>query len=74
MAGTSLAAYQRSWHNLAEAVERAVGHHHRPACKTRHQTPNPGRQRPRPRQLLRQTWQRGPGPGTPRSTPHWPAG
>ena len=45
-----------------------------PACKDRHQTLHPRRQRLKPRQIRRQAWPHGPGPGTPTSTPRWPAG
>ena len=45
-----------------------------PACKNHHRNPNPGPRRRRPRRPRRQAWPRGPGPGTPRFTPRWPAG
>ena len=64
------------WHNLAEAVERAVARHRSCLQEPRAQTRIPGRRRNpgRARRPLRQAWQRGPGPGTPRSMPRWPAG
>jgi len=43
------------------------------ACKNHRQIPDPGRRRRNPRQLLRQAWPHGPGPGMPTSTPRWPA-
>lgn len=45
-----------------------------PACKNHRRIPNPRRWRQKPRQPPKQAWQPGPGPGTPRSTPRWPAG
>ena len=60
------------WHNLAEAVERAVARH-RSCLQEPPPGPIPGRSR-RPRRPLREAWQRGPGPGTPRSMPSWAAG
>ncbi len=44
-----------------------------PARTTARPEPGPPRE-PRPRRPLREAWQRGPGPGTPRSMPRWPAG
>ena len=60
------------WHNLAEAVERAVARH-RSCLQEPPRIPDPGRRRRKPRPPRRQAWPRGPGPGTPRSTPRWPA-
>jgi transposase len=59
------------WHNLAEAVERAVARHR--SC-LQDPPPDPGRRRSKPRHPPREAWQHGPGPGMPRSTPRWPAG
>ena len=62
------------WHNLAEAVERAVARH-RSCLQEPPPDPEPGPAGGRrPRQPRRQAWPHGPGPGTPRSTPRWPAG
>ena len=60
-------------HNLAEAVERAVARH-RSCLQEPPPHPTRARSRSRPRRRRRQAWPRGPGPGTPRSTPRWPAG
>ena len=45
-----------------------------PACKNNRPNPSPRLQCHRPRRPLSRHWQHGPGPGTPRFTPRWPAG
>ena len=62
--------YGTTWPKRSNAPLPATA----PACRNHRRIPNPRRWRQKPRQPRKQAWQPGPGPGTPRSTPRWPAG